>query len=135
MNSNKLAVLSTLSAHGWPQSAVVGFSAHKGCVLVMGTSSLSRKFHNLERDPHVSVVVGWDQGKTVQFEGIARILSKEEEGQWTEQHYKIRPEALKYNSDPNERHFIVRPTWIRYTDLTKSPWEIHEKHFPELQEA
>src|SRR5882762_382246 len=65
-------VVSTLAAPGGgPQSAVVGVAVNDQLELVFDTLASTRKAQNLRRDPRVSVVIGWDDEQTVQYEGMA----------------------------------------------------------------
>ncbi len=74
LRKNKLAVLSTVSS-GKPQSAVLEFSETDDLEIVFDTLSTSRKYKNLKNDKNVSLVIGWDENVTVQYEGEANELS------------------------------------------------------------
>lgn len=124
IKAQSLCVLSTIGEDGFPQSAVIGFGETENLEIIFGTDKNSRKYHNLQSNNNVSVVIGWVNGKTVQYEGIARELSLEEIDRYTAIYFKKNPSASKYHDDPNERYFIITPTWIRYTDISLDPWEI-----------
>ena len=68
---SKLAVVSTTSAAGAPQAAVVGIAVTDALEIVFDTLETSRKAVNLRRDPRIALVIGWDEEQTVQCEGIA----------------------------------------------------------------
>src|SRR3979411_1064629 len=87
LNSQSLMVVSSLNHDGNPQSAVVGFGQTNDLQLVFGTSELRRKHKNIIANGHVSVVAGWSD-KTVQYEGVARVLSGQEEMDYSEQYFK-----------------------------------------------
>ena len=129
MNEKILAVISTLSADGTPQAAVVGFGQTKDLEIVFGTNKSSRKYANITRDSHVAFVIGWENGETIQYEGIARELSSDELEIVRESYWKKNPRAEANYKEPSERHFIVKPTWIRYTNLKSEPWDIAELKF------
>lgn len=130
IKSHNLAVISTVTHDFLPQSAVVGFSEKENLELVFGTSIKSRKYQNLLKNPRVSLVIGWDKGKTVQYEGEAIELKDESERQETiNLHLSKIPSAVKYLSDSEEAIFKVIPKWIKYTDLSVDPWDVTELKF------
>lgn len=128
IDSCPLMVISSLSEDGRPQSAVVGFGQTKQLQIIFGTSEHSRKAQNIVRNDAVAVVIGW-QDKTIQLEGQARMLSRDEADQYAEQYFLKNPTARKYKSQPHERYFLVEPTWLRFTDTTATPWSVTELRF------
>jgi hypothetical protein len=68
-----LAVIATRGADGSPQAALVGITATWRGELVFDTSRSSRKYRNLSSFAQVTLVIGWDNEMTVQWEGIADI--------------------------------------------------------------
>src|SRR6188768_3270521 len=68
-----LAVIATRGADGAPQAALVGITATEQGELVFDTSRSSRKYRNLSAFAQVAMVIGWDNERTVQCEGIADI--------------------------------------------------------------
>lgn len=130
IKGHDLAVLSTVTHDFLPQSAVVGFSERPNLELVFGTSSKSRKYQNLLKNPRVSMVIGWDKGKTVQYEGEAVELKGETERQEAINiHLSKIPSAAKYLSDSEEAIFKVVPKWVKYSDLSVDPWDVIELRF------
>src|SRR5262245_20564485 len=119
-----LCILSTVDKNGNPESAVVGFSENKDFELTVATSCQSRKYKNIEQNPHVSVVIGWDDNLTIQYEGQAYVLEGTELSQCQTQHFAKLPESEKYKDDQSERYLVIRPQWLRYTDCNQSPWNI-----------
>jgi len=126
MASTNLCVLSTLGPDRQPQSAVVGFSEDEQCRLVIGTSNKSRKYRNILRDGRVSIVIGWDDRKTVQYEGVAHETHGAEREKYQALHVAKHPINAKFRDDPNEAYFLVEPVWIRHTDASVSPWIVEE---------
>lgn len=55
-----LAVVATREPGGAPQAALVGVAATDQAETIFDTSADSRKYHNLNRDPRVAVVIGLD---------------------------------------------------------------------------
>jgi general stress protein 26 len=128
LESFNLCVISSIGANGFPESATVGFSEDETFNIVLGTSKLSRKAQNIQDNQKVSVVIGTDFSKrqTVQLEGNASILSGDELISYQEVHFAKNPYAKNFKDDPNQIYILVQPTWIRYTDITQSPWLVEE---------
>jgi general stress protein 26 len=129
IKTKELMVISTVSSDGRPEAAVVGFGQTDSLHLIFGTSNTSRKYRNLKTDPHVACVIGWDDSRTVQLEGTAREISGDEEQRYCDMYYTKSPAALRFKDMPDERHFLIEPTWIRYTDDATEPWTIIEITF------
>ncbi|MBI5133800.1 MAG: pyridoxamine 5'-phosphate oxidase family protein [Candidatus Taylorbacteria bacterium] len=119
LKGEKLAVVSTVGKDGAPESAVVAFAETKGLEIVFGTSNTSRKHANLQKDPRVSFAIGWSftGKKTVQYEGVASELSGKEAEKMAKALIAKNPSAAKFHELPDQRYFIVKPTWIRYSDF------------------
>lgn len=129
MDSHKLCVISTIHTDGGPEAAVIGFGQTEKLEVIFGTNNTSRKYQNLTQNNHVAIVIGWENGETMQYEGVAREL-REDEIRIVEEHYlKKSPESTKHRDNPQNRYFIVTPTWIRLTDLKMNPWKITEHRF------
>jgi len=125
-----MAVLSTVTHDFLPQSAVVGFSEKENLELIFGTSYKARKYQNLLKNPRVAFVIGWDEGKTVQYEGEAIELKHQSERQDAISiHLSKIPSAAKYLSDSEEAIFKVVPKWIKYSDVSVDPWDVIELRF------
>lgn len=129
IKKHKLAVLATVDSSNRPEDAVMGFGGNEKLELVFGTSTLTRKFVNIKNNPNVAVVIGWDEGKTVQYEGIATILKGKELKEFKKLYFAKNPRSKKYEKHPEQVYFKVSPKWIRYTDLTQEPWKIIEIEF------
>ncbi len=129
IKEHKIAVLSTVTHDFLPQSAVVGISETENLELIFGTANDSRKYQNLKNNPRVSLVIGWDQGKTVQYEGEAVELTGEERDEAINIHLSKTSSAAKYLSKPQEAIFKIVPKWIRYSDVSTDPWDVKELKF------
>ncbi len=122
-------VISTINSEGKPESAVVGFGFTKDFELIMGTPAGTRKARNLQSNPHIAAIIGWDKRGTMQYEGIARSMRPEEIETYTEIYFQKNPQARHYHDDPEERYFLITPTWLRYSDVARYPWDITELKF------
>jgi uncharacterized protein YhbP (UPF0306 family) len=129
IKSQDLAVISTVTHDFLPQSAVVGISGKENLELIFGTANDSRKYQNLKKNPRVSLVIGWDQGKTVQYEGEVVELSGSDKEEAINIHLSKTPSAAKYLSLPQEAIFKIVPKWVKYSDVSVDPWDVTELKF------
>jgi pyridoxine/pyridoxamine 5'-phosphate oxidase len=127
----KLGVLGTIGPTGAPQSALMGIAATDRLEIVFDTVKSSRKYPNLVARPACSFVIGgWSAGEqTVQFEGEAEELRSPELERYQETYFKVYPDGPSRMTWPGMTYFVVRPTWIRYSDFDQSPPLIHEFKF------
>jgi general stress protein 26 len=127
IHARKLAVISTTSPAGNPQSALVGVAVSPELHIVFDTVKSSRKYANLKADPRISLVSGWDAEITVQYEGIA----VEPEGEALDQaksiYFKTWPDGVERQQWPGITWFLVTPRWIRYSDFSSG--RIEESNF------
>ncbi len=72
----RLAVVSTVHDSGAPEPPLVGFARTRRNEIVFDTLSTSRKAVNLVRRPAAALVVGWDDGVSIQIEGAARSAAR-----------------------------------------------------------
>jgi general stress protein 26 len=130
IHARKLAVISTTSSSGDPQSALVGVAVSPDLNIVFDTVKSSRKYANLKADPRISLVTGWDGEITVQYEGIA----VEPEGDALDQaksiYFKTWPDGVERQQWPGITWFLVTPRWIRYSDFNTG--RIEESTFPQI---
>jgi uncharacterized pyridoxamine 5'-phosphate oxidase family protein len=130
IRQNKFAILSTISKNNSPQSACVGIAVTPELKLIFDTTTDSRKYQNLIHNSSVSFVIGWEQGKTMQYEGIAKHLDKQIPGDWLAIYYEMFPDVIeRNNNNGNITYFLVEPKWIRFSDFNPLPPEIEEMHF------
>ncbi len=128
INQSKLAVLSTITPENTSESAVVEVSARDNLELIFDTLPIFRKYKNLNNNQNVSVVIGWEPA-TIQYEGIATELTGDVLEEYKQIHFSKFPEAVKFEK-LGIKFFRVIPRWIRYTDVSRQPWEVFEVEFP-----
>jgi hypothetical protein len=130
IHARKLAVVSTTSPGGNPQSALVGIAVSPQLHIVFDTVKSSRKYINLRADPRISLVIGWDAEVTLQYEGIAT----EPEGEFLRQaqdiYFQTWPDGMERQQWPGITWFHVIPLWIRYSDFNTG--HIEEMTFPPI---
>ena len=131
MSKWKLGVLGTIGNSATPQSALVGIAVTPQLEIIFDTVKSSRKYPNLISRPACSFVIGgWATGEqTVQYEGEAEELKLPELERHQEIYFKVWPECRAHMSWPGIVYFVVRPTWIRYSDFDQNPPLIREFTF------
>jgi uncharacterized pyridoxamine 5'-phosphate oxidase family protein len=126
LKSHKLAVISTVSKDNKPQSAVIGIAVSDRFELIFDTVKTSRKYDNIAQNPFVSLVVGWDQETTVQYEGIATELAVGEAAFYKEIYFSVFSDGmLRDQTLPNIVHYKITPKWLRYSNFNE-PVSIEE---------
>ena len=126
MTQHRYGVVSSISANGTPQSALVGIATTPELEIVFDTVKTSRKYPNLIDRPSCSFVVGWSGEQTIQFEGIAAEPTGSELKHYQQIYFDAWPEGITHTSWPGIAYFVVRPKWIRYSDYDQRPPLIEE---------
>jgi general stress protein 26 len=129
MNKERLAVLSTVTGDGQPQSALMGMAVTPQLEIIFDTVKSSRKYPNLKKNPRVAWVVGCTTEITVQYEGVAEELAGEELAKYKKTYFAAFPDGPVRESWPGITYFVVRPTWVRYCDYNPDSRRIVEKKF------
>lgn len=124
LTQHERCVMSTVTADGLPESAMVGFSEAEDLSLLIGTSNKSRKYQNLQQNKNVAIVIGFDADATVQYEGVARELDAAEVADRLELHLKKLPGAKDYIAESDQVWLLVTPTWVRL--LEHDPPQLRE---------
>lgn len=124
--SNKLGVLGYLSPDGAPRSALVGIAVAPELEIVFDTVASSRKYASLLANPAASFAIGWSGEVTVQLEGRAFLPVGDELQRYQEIYFAAWPDGRDRLSWPGITHFVVRPSWIRYSDFDQRPPLIEE---------
>lgn len=131
IKQHTLAVLSTVTPDNKSESAVIEFSEKENLEIIFDTFETFRKYTNMRNNPNVSVVIGWDEDKTLQLEGKAVELESEEVEEYKKIHLVKLPKAIDIISQEGIRFFKIVPTWIRYLDASVQPWDTFEINFKE----
>jgi hypothetical protein len=123
-----LAVASSLSPEGAPQSAVVGFAVTRDLEIVFDTVNRSRKYRNLKARGQCSITM-WAGEVTVQYEGMAEEPVGAALDRAKEAYFRKLPDGINRLSWPGIAYFLVHPKWIRYSDFNARPPLIEEVSF------
>ncbi len=132
LKAAKLAVVSTVTSDGPPQSALVGIATSDDFEIVFDTVSTARKHANLVRDPRISLVVSGPDEKTLQCEGVAlRIPTFGPEGaDLRETYYQAWPDGRERLDWAGLAYWCIRPRWARYSDFGANPPLVEEFTWP-----
>jgi len=130
--THRLGILGTIGPRGTPQSALVGIATTPQLEIIFDTVASSRKYPNLVARPACSFVIGgWGPAEqTLQFEGQAEELKSPKLERCQAIYFNFWPDGPARMSWPGIVYFVVRPTWIRYSDFDRNPALIREFTFP-----
>lgn len=123
LKTQPMATISTIASGSLqPESALIAFTQTDKLEIIFETFVDTRKWNNLQKNPRVSFVIGWDTKHhiTVQYEGIATAAKDTEQTESYIQTFltKDTPCTEKFLRDYRVRLFKVKPMWIRYSDYT-----------------
>jgi pyridoxine/pyridoxamine 5'-phosphate oxidase len=123
-----LGVVSSVSESGAPEAALVNVAVTDDLMLIFYALQDTRKCANLRRDPRIAAVIGWDDEKTLQYEGIADEPIDPELEALKRVYAASRPGAATQMVWPGLTYFRVRPRWVRFSDYGR-PWSVEEMTF------
>jgi general stress protein 26 len=129
MRGHSLAVQTSVSPSVAPQAAVVGFVVTDDFEVFFDTLEVTRKIHNLRRNPKIAFVIGGltnGDERTVQYEGVAEEPVGAELERLQELYFRRFPDGRERQSWPGLVYVRARPTWIRYSDFNRTPPEMVE---------
>jgi Pyridoxamine 5'-phosphate oxidase len=115
--ARKYGVVSSTGPGGEPQSALVGIAVSPQLEIVFDTVKTSRKYPNLKADPRIAVVTGWEGEQTVQYEGMAVEPENGELLRAKAIYFTAWPDGVERQRWSGIAYFLVRPTWVRYSDF------------------
>lgn len=126
IRNKMIAVISTVSSTGQPESATIYFDFDEDFHFYFMTKNFSRKYINLQHNPQVSLVIGTEnEPATVQVQGKAEEIKNPEEmsirlgklkNRFFENTY-VAP-LFQLSSDKNTVVvYKITPSWIRWLDL------------------
>jgi len=117
LSEHQHAVVSSVAENNTPQAALVGVAYTENLELIFDTTSDTRKYDNLVRNPAVAAVIGWDGEQTVQYEGMARLLTGSDLKPYQEIYLRSFPGGTGRAAWEHIAYFVVQPRWIRFSDF------------------
>jgi hypothetical protein len=136
MQGHSLAVQTSVSPSVAPQAAVVGIVVTDGFEIFFDTLDVTRKMHNLRRNPRIAFVIGGlthGDERTVQYEGVADEPGGADLERLKELYFGRFPDGRDRQSWRGLVYVRARPTWIRYSDFNRTPPEIVEFGLDDLR--
>lgn len=130
LTGHRLGVLSYVSADGRPHSALVGIAVTKDIEIVFDTVKTSRKYGKLLARQACCFVVGCQGEQTVQYEGAAEELTGDDLAAYKKIYFAAFPDGPEREQWPGIVYFVVRPTWVRFSDYRQRPPRIEETRWP-----
>jgi len=119
--------ISTVDPAGKPCGATVAFSETRTGEFIIGTKQSSQKARNLATNPNVALtIVNEDKRYTVQLQGVAQPLTPEAFEPLSESHYEKLPFLRALKDDPEQIHFLITPSFLRFSDCSVYPWVLTE---------
>ena len=128
IRAHGLGVVSTVSASGAPEAALVNIAVTDDLELVFYALQTTRKCANLRRDPRIAVVIGWDDETSLQYEGIADEPQFEELERLKQVYRAARPDAGSQMMWPGLTYFRIRPKWVRFSYYGPK-WSVEEMSY------
>jgi pyridoxine/pyridoxamine 5'-phosphate oxidase len=126
IRTRELAVMASVNGGNSPQAAVVAIAVTPELELIFDTVRSSRKYPNLKANPRIAFVIGWDDERTLQYEGEAHEPQGEELRRCQEIYFARYPDGRERLKWPGIVYLHVRPLWIRYSDFNSSSRGIGE---------
>lgn len=125
-----LGVVTTVNAANKPEAALVGIAITENLEIIFDTIKTSRKYQNILQNPHVAMVIGWDNETTLQYEGKAIILGDDDEaGRLKEIYFAAYPDGRdRAETWQGLVHIKITPEWLRYSNYNE-PVVIEEMVF------
>lgn len=129
IDARRMAVIASASCQGIPEAALMDIAVSASLEIVFETTRATRKFLNFVENPSVSVVVGWDDEKTLQCDGVVDVLTGADRDRLKALYLSSFPGKASHEFWPGNGYFRIRPHWARLSNYN-SPRKIEEFDFP-----
>jgi general stress protein 26 len=126
LRQHRYAVQATRSPEGAPQAAVVGIAVTDELEIVFDTLASTRKLQNLRRDPRIAFVVGCEDERSAQLEGVADEPSGAELERLQRCYFEAFPDGPTRLEWPGISYVRVRVHWARYSDFNPETYQVVE---------
>jgi len=128
IQQHRYAVLATVSPAHAPEAALVGFAVAEDFTIIFDAIKTTRKCQNLLHNPRIAFVIGWQDDRTLQYEGTADMPEGRELDETKRIYCSRWPEAPARDIWPGHIYVRVKPRWIRFSSYTL-PYQIEEFEF------
>jgi hypothetical protein len=129
MRQEPYAVQASVSDDGMAQAAIVGVVVSEQFEVFFDTIGTSRKAGNLRRRPHAAMVLGpaaARSAQTVQLEGADDEPTGDDLVRLLELYFARFPDGRERQRLHDITYWRIRPTWLRFSDLSVDPPHIVE---------
>ena len=110
-----------------PEGALINYGVTEGLELVFETLRTSRKYRNLQSNPHAAFVMGWqNECLSCQYDGVVDELSERGAESLLDIYFAARPEGLGHRDWPNLTYLRARPRWVRISNYNLTAWNVEE---------
>ena len=112
-------VVATVDCGGNPEAALVGLAVTDEGDVLFDSYTATRKVDNLRANPRAALVIGWDDGVSVQVEGSAEILAGPDRDAFGQVYLAQFPGSRALA----DGFSIIRvvPNWLRHYDARPDP--------------
>ncbi len=124
--AQRYGVVATIQPDGATQSALVGIAVSQALEIYLDTTGDTRKARNLRRDPRLSLVIGWENERSVQLEGVADEPKGAALAALKAIYFAAWPDGPSRENWPQITWFRVRPRWIRFSDFNRTDDAVRE---------
>jgi general stress protein 26 len=138
LQTQSLAVQTSVSPSGAPQAAVVGIAVSDAFEVFFDTLDTTRKVRNLRSNPKIAFVIGGlgaGDERTVQYEGVADEPRDRELERLQRLYFRQFPDGPARQTWPGLIYVRARATWIRYSDFNRDPPLIAEFTSAEIRDS
>ena len=129
VKDRRLAVIATASNTGAPEAALINIAVTPDLEIVFETTSATRKYVNLMRNPRVCLVIGWQDDRTLQLDGLVDGPEGRDYERLKAFYISAFPQKTSHEYWPGNDYYRVRPHWARLSNYN-SPRKIEEFSFP-----
>jgi hypothetical protein len=130
IQQHPFAVMASVTSNHKPEAACIGIAVTPALHIIFDTLSISRKFINLQKNPHIALVIGTEGEQTLQYEGIVSFPTGEALTNLLPLYFEKFPRGReRKKSWPHLSYVMIQPTWIRFSDFSQEPPLISETTF------